>query len=498
MALFKKKKKDDGGGGNGGNGDSAFEPQPEKARAWFEHAQTAADSSNYAYALQCYANGLKLDPGSLSSHERMWEAAIRYQGGKAAASREIKSIDDGTPVGKFAAAEFEWIKDLRNHKTAIKALESAVKAGQLEYGNWIAPRVLLLVRNQKKVTKGSLLQAMNLFREVGAWDESLAAGQLAFQLDPSDAALDAELKNLSAQRAMDQGGYSDAAGEEGGFRKFIKDADRQRELVEGETLAAGSSVEERNLARARQAYEETPTSPDVLNLYAQLIKKQGTPEAERQAQEIYEKGFEEIGEYRFRMNAGDIRIEQLEREVRTLEEKLEASPDNGAVKEEHEEARRALLDLKSSEYSERVAKYPTDRHRRFELGEVQYELGQYEDAMAQFQTAKDEPKLRVRAGHKLGRCFFAEGWYGEAISEFEEALAAIDATERQRELVVKYDLMLGLLAAAREENSIDLAQRAKTICSEIARKDIQYRDIRAKRREVDEVIRGIIGPGNRE
>jgi histone H3/H4 len=58
---------------------------------------------------------------------------------------------------------------------------------------------------------------------------------------------------------------------------------------------------------------------------------------------------------------------------------------------------------------------------------------------------------------------------------------------------VRYDLMLALLEAAREENSLEIARKAKTICSEIARKDITYRDIRTKRREVDELIKSISG-----
>ena len=67
----------------------------------------------------------------------------------------------------------------------------------------------------------------------------------------------------------------------------------------------------------------------------------------------------------------------------------------------------------------------------------------------------------------------------------------IDVTERDRELAVKYDLMLALLASAKQEMSLDLAKQAKEICSEIARRNIAYRDIRAKRNEVDEFIKSI-------
>ena len=493
MALFKKKAGNDEGEGDGG--EKVFEPQPEKARKWFEHAKTSADSFNFDYALHCYATGLKLDPGTMSAHVAMLEAAVKYvnNGGKPAAGREIRSFEDGTLVGKFVASEFDWMKDLKSAKLALRTLGAAVKAGQLEYGNWISPRVLTLIRSQKRQSKSQLLEAMNLFREVGAWEESLTVGEMARDLDPSDNELTAELKNLTAQRAMDEGRYDEGLGEEGSFRQSIRDIDRQKVLLEEESLAAGATVEERNLERARIAYEENPMSPDVINKYAQLIKKQATPEAEERAYQIYMKGFEDVGEYRFRMFAGNIRIEQLERRVRQLDERLKENADDESAKAERERVRDEMLELQSAEYTERITKYPTDRFRKFDLGVVLYDLGKYGEAMEQFQASKDEPKLRVRAGHLLGRCFLQEQWYPEAIGEFEEALSVIDVTERERELGIKYDLMCALLASAREDDSIDLAKQAKEFCSEIARKNIAYRDIRDKRKEVDELIKSLSG-----
>jgi predicted negative regulator of RcsB-dependent stress response len=460
---------------------------------WFEYGKTAADSSNYEYALACYANGIKLDPEVMSAHEAMYEVGIKYmsKAGRPATGKEIKSIagDDSNPVAKLAAAEFEWMKDIANPKLALKAIEAAVKANQLQFGNWAAKPALAFIRRSKKVSKSILLQAKDVFKQVHAWDEAMLAGQLAMQLDPTDSELDHELKDISAQRAMDQGGYERAAGKEGGYRTFIKDAEKQRQLVESEAITASLSMEERNLQRAKVEYEKNPKVPDVVNQYAQLVKKQGTPEAEQLAYEIYMKGYQDTGEYRFRMNAGDIRVEQLRRAYEAAQAKAEESPENVSLKEQAQAAHKQLLALEVAEANERVAKYPTDRVLKMRLGEVQYALGHYEDAMAALQAAKDEPKLRVRAGHMLGKCFEAEGWHMEAVSEFKEALAAVDATEKDRELSIRYDLMEALIEYARQERSQEHAREALEICSGIARKDIRYRNISAKRKEVDQLLR---------
>ena len=52
---------------------------------------------------------------------------------------------------------------------------------------------------------------------------------------------------------------------------------------------------------------------------------------------------------------------------------------------------------------------------------------------------------------------------------------------------------MSLIEQARAERSPDLAKEALDICSGIARKDITYRDIRNRRREIDQLIRDTTG-----
>jgi hypothetical protein len=109
--------------------------------------------------------------------------------------------------------------------------------------------------------------------------------------------------------------------------------------------------------------------------------------------------------------------------------------------------------------------------------------------MAAFQAAKDDPKLRVNSAWMLGKCFAKEGWHSEAVGEFKEALAALDATQSERELEIKYDLMLSLIELAKLEKSGAHAKEAAELCSAIVRKNIAFRDVRMRRKEVDELVR---------
>ncbi len=116
--------------------------------------------------------------------------------------------------------------------------------------------------------------------------------------------------------------------------------------------------------------------------------------------------------------------------------------------------------------------------------------------MEHLQNSKDEPRLRARASHMLGNCFAREQWYNEAIEEFKEALMAIEVADKSRELDIRYDLMLSLMEHARAENDPGLAREARDICSNIARKNIGYRDIRKRRTEVGQLLKDLVGNGN--
>jgi tetratricopeptide (TPR) repeat protein len=489
------------GAGDGGDmkppatASGAFEPDPAKARKFFDHARTIAQTGNAAYSLTLYASGLKFDPSNMQAHNEMYETAIRYfqAGGKPAARGDIKKFDGSGPVDRFVASEFAWMHDLNNLSLALDLLEAAAKATQLEFGKWFAPRILNMMRKQKITKKGQWISAKDQFVRLQTWNEAFEAAEVALQIDPADGGLQAEMKDLQAQLAIERGGFNNPQTQNsGGFRSNIKDADKQRELEERDSLTGSADVEERNLLRAKKDFDDNPMSPEAIAKYAQLLKRRNTPESEDEAHGVYITGYERLGEYRFRMLAGDIRISQLDRRVRAAKERLDAQPEDLILKTEYEELRKQLLELRSSELRERTQRYPTDRGIKIELGKLEFDLGRYEDAMTCFQNAKDEIKFRVVATHMLGKCFAAEGWHTEAIGEFREALQHLDSSQKENELPIKYDLMVSLIEHARAEKSPASAKEASDICSAIVRTNIGYRDIKEKRKELD-VLRKELG-----
>jgi hypothetical protein len=482
MALFGKKSKDE---------TPAFVPSPVEAKAWFDHARQMSDSKNYESAFTYYASGFKFDPRDLSIHDEVLKLASDYyrQVGDPATNKQIKQMDGSTDIDHFVASLFAWWHDVSNPKLAIKAITAAVKAEQNNFGIAMADTVISLSQQGDKIlTAKELKNLMELFKSAGAWNQAIKVGQAALEVDRSDSALEKSLNELSAERAMAEGGYNQAVGEEGGFRKFIQNADEQQERDDDESLAGAGGSQERRMARAKKEYEENPTSPDAITYYSKLLKQLGTPEATKIAFTILVKGFKDTAQYRFRVEAADIKILHETAHIAHLQSQFDETND-AELLQQIEKTRADLLTFKKQEFEERTIKYPTDRAIKFQLGLLAIEDEDINLAMECFQKSKDEPKLRVRAGHELGKCFVAEGWFSEAIGEFKESIKALAGSDSTTELSIRYDLMQALAKKAEADKNVELAREAMEICSGIARKDVSYRDIRDCRRNLETLVK---------
>ena len=466
-----------------------FVAQPDKARTWFKHGDVAAGTHNFDYALICYASGLKLDPTQLPIYDRIYELAIQYAQtvGKPASRENLKKVEGPGPIDKFVTAVYVWFTDLQSVDPALKMLDATARAGQFEFGRWAAPKVLNLVRRApKKPSKSQWIKIKDVFSAVEAYTEAFAAAEEAIKIDPTDVQLINEIKQLTAARAMSQGGFTQAAlAGEGGFRSVIRDADKQRQLIEDEAIVSGEEATLRVLDHCRKEFEANPMSGDAITKLGANLRKHGTPEAEAEALTVYQAGWERLTEYRFKMAIGEIKLAQMRRMHRVLELKVEAAPSDEDAKSGLTQLAAELLALELSELRDRQKNYPTDRGVKMDLGRLEFRQGNFQDAMACFQSCKEDAKFRVYATQMLGRCFAAEGWHEEAVGEYRDALTQIAGLEAERELSIRYDLMSSLIERAKLEKRGDLAREAAEICSAIVRKNIGYRDIRQKRKDID-------------
>lgn len=484
-----------------GDGKEApFQGDPRKARQWFQRARTVAETRNYDYAIECYISGLKFDPESIQYHEELHEVAKRRKvnGGKPAGLKERMTYGGGkNAVEKAMNAEFLWAKDPINHSLAINAAVAAGKAGLPEMAYWMGG-IALEVTKGTKPNKSDFLKLTDLFEQIGAWDKATESIRLAMQQSPGDMAMLKRAKDIEAELTMMKARYDE---EGGGFRKSIKDADKQMALEQDDALTRTGAQLDQTIARLRTEYEANTEDYDKLNKLIAVLQEKDTDEAEAEAVKLLEEAAERSGQYRFKMKAGDLKIKGYKRRLRNLKVQLTETTDEPRKKALQEIIAKTTGDqvrFELEDFAERAKNYPTDMGLRYQLGLRQLALGDIDSAISSFQEAQSDPKHRAVSLRYLGDAFYRKEWLDEAVDTFHRGIEVHPYTDDRLALELRYELCRALEAKARRDQSLDTAQEAAKIASQIAQSDINYKDIRNRidslRKLISELRSGGSGP----
>ncbi|MEQ8845320.1 MAG: hypothetical protein RIB58_10750 [Phycisphaerales bacterium] len=452
---------------------------PEAAARFFEHARTAHETTNYEYAMNLWLSGLRLDASSITALESFFRSAQAFHAANPKKKPKV-DLQVKTPVDKFLAALLNWAGKLSDGDAAMRAGDAAANAALEEPAYWCLERAMNLAKGAKRPSPLTFKKLMQLFAKVGAYNEAVEAGSIAVQLNPADSDLANAVKNFSAQATMSQGGY-DQVGEEGGFRKNIRNAAKQQQLQDEEAISKDEGTIERLIERARADYADRPEDPPTINALAKRLIERGTPKDEKEAYELYKRAYQLTKEFRFRQSADDIKMRAWQRKLMALEKKAKDSPEDQNAQQELADARKDVLEAETKVYAARAEAYPTDNLIKFELGRRYFQQGMYDEAIANLQQAQGEPKMRVRTLNMLAQSFLAMGWGDEAVTTFRQALDAHGRDSDPTGMEISYGLMDALLTKATDHRDLEAAIEADKIASGIAIKDISFKEIRQKR-----------------
>lgn len=495
MALFgKKKSKGDEGEDAPQDGaqataqaeeasGAAFTPSPEKSRTFFEYAKQTQDMANYEYAMTLWLKGMAFDPTDMNAFEGFLDAALSFgTTSKGPTKDQLKTINAKGEIGKYLMNLLQWGCKRTDWALGLKTMESAAKLDLAEQIHWMGTQVMGLAMNDKKAKKSDFVTMMRTFEAVEAYDKAVEAGDHACKLDPSDAKLSNEVKNMSAQATMSRGGY-DNAGVEGGFRSNVKDLDKQRELEEEESFSKSADAKDRIVERVRMELEERPDDGNTIQKFAKVLLERGNPNDEKLAYKTLMHGYQVTGSYKFKENAGEIEMRVARRKVRELQKAGEH--------EKFERAKVKLLELEIREYEERARAYPTSLKLKYELGKRYLAAGRNDEAISELQKAKDAGSIAVLVRAQLAKAFISMGWLDSAESTYREALAAHPLESDETGLALRYGLMEVLAHRAKDEDDTALAQEAYQLASSIAMNQIDYRDVRQRREELSALVKAL-------
>ncbi len=511
MALFglgQKKKgeaeagDDDAAKAAGSPDDTKFKPDPRKARAWLERAHTVADTGNYEYAIECYLQGLRHDPDNMAEHEALRDVSLKrkVKGGKPGGLKDRMNKIGSDPIGKMLHAEKLWSMDPLNCKLMRDVMNAAVTADQAyhdelnlgEVAFWAGDLLLEFNAGQKKPDKGLYMQACDNFKAIGRFDKAVEAVKRAYRLTSDDNLLPL-LKDLEAEETMQTGKYG--GGAEGDFRANIKDADKQRDLEMSDGKSSTETQLDEMIQKRRAEYDEDPEDLDKLQKLVDVLVRKESNATEKEAIGLLTKAWEQTGQYRHKVKAGDITMKQINRYIRDLHKMVVAAPGDEEYAKKYNETLRKKLAYELQEYTDRVKNYPTDLSLKFELGKRLFQGSRFDDAIGMFQQAKADPKSRASAHIYLGRCYVHKGWLDEAIDTLRDGIEAHPMNDDRVALELRYLKMDAHQKAAEKTNSTEHADEARKLASTILQADINFRDIKARVDQIRELTTRLANGG---
>jgi tetratricopeptide (TPR) repeat protein len=135
----------------------------------------------------------------------------------------------------------------------------------------------------------------------------------------------------------------------------------------------------------------------------------------------------------------------------------------------------ARLDLESviDSFREQMARaLDGDGAARYDLGVAYFEMGLYNEALAEFEAAARCPGLEVQSYEMLAACLLATGRHAEVVELLVPVLAADGHAPRGR-LGLQYSL-------GQAYEALGDAEQARRCFEEVALVDIEFKDIQVR------------------
>jgi tetratricopeptide (TPR) repeat protein len=494
VGMFGRKKGEQGAGDGStpppGSGNGSPQPRhsPDKAALFFDRARTAQETANYEYAMTLWLQGLRQDPTSMRGLEAFFQSCASFLNDGGKLGKDTRKMFDGRePIERYLSSLLEWGMEPLDAHAAIRAAEHASKLGLLEPTNWIGERALGAIAREKKPSKNHFKKMVEIFMKVGIAEKAVEAAGAALQIDPSDGALAAEIRNLSAQATMAKGGY-EQTGQAGGFRQNIRDLDKQRRLDDADRIVKTEETLDRLVTDAEADYQKRPNDPAAIGLLAKRLIERGRPEDEKRAIAVLRQGYTTTKEFRFSEQEGTLKLRIAHRKLTQYKDAAESTPASAKAQENYRQAQAQYAQMELDEFKRRVENYPTDLGLKFELGKRYFAHGDTEKSIELFQLSQEDARHRVESLKYLGQSFQRIGWTDEAVHTFRQAIETHKIPTDDTGMELRYGLLTALQAKAEADRDLSTAEEADKLASGIAVQQISYKDVRARRDTIKKLI----------
>ena len=434
-------------------------------------AKTAKGAQDYAHDM--YTQCVSGDPTSLIYHQSMIANLFRkYENNRKKASKMAPMKSPGAQKAiKKHARKGEW--------------SAAAKAGcaMLKLNPWDTP-TLISMADLAEQCESEEVQIFYLksaiesdvksisvnkkcserFERAAHYDEAIACWHRIKASKRSDKIeADKMISALSINRTIYEGKYEEAE----------STRDVATEKIQAE--ARGES----DLSRDEKLEREIKANPAEIANYFELAQIYQRDNRLKDAEEVLTTAVDVSGgQVNVIERLEDIQLQASGDRLLLAERKAEENPSDEA-KTLVKKVRASLIRHEIEVFTQRVERYPSNYSIKHELGLRLKMIGKYNEAIGQFQAARDDKPHRAVANLHLGECFqhikqhkLAMGAYEASIEAAKQRDEESGSSEKQQETLKSALYRAGVLLTGLRE-----LDRAEGHLTELAGKDFGYKDV---------------------
>ena len=444
---------------------------PRDLRMLFTKGNDAMQRENFDYAIDLFNQILAKEPGLYECRKALRTAQMKKAGSGRGFFKKMLSSASSQPLvakGRMAlskdpAEALKIAEQILNgdpyssggHRLVVEA------ATALEMPKTAVLSLEILAANSPKDRDVAIRFAHALADsgEVGRAEKILADLYRSF---PTDNELAQALKDLSARKTLDEGGYEALADGSGSYRDILKDKDEAVSLEQQNRQVKTEDVAERLIGEYEARLKTEPTNLKLLRQLAELYtQKKQFDRALSYYEQIKSSGAG--GDASLDRHIADTMARKFDDQIA----QLDPSTPEHADKLSKLQAEKQAYQL--AECQKRAERFPTDLQIRFELGQLYFQMGKITEAMKEFQKAQGNPHRRIQALSYLGQCFSRRGINDLAATTFQDAIKEkVVFDDEKKELVY----LLGCVYEKMAKREEAIAQFKLIYAADVGYKDI--------------------------
>lgn len=448
---------------------------PRHWREQYDKGKAAFDRKNYDYAVAIFSQILEQEPAFYDCRVALRASQFKKSGGGSGFFKKIVSGTTSSPL--VAKGQVELMRDPKDAlKTAEQILNSDPNSAA---GHKLLGEAAMLCDLPKTAVLSLEIAAKNApkdedikknlaraYSSAGMGDKAEAIFAELMRLHPNDLRLVQELKDISAKKTLEEGGYEALAGGQGSYRDILKDKERAVSMEQENRHHKAEDEAARMITELEGKLAQEPNNLKLLRTVAELYDQQKDYD---KALETYQRMVSQEG------GSSDASLQKVIADTKVrrfdhLVSQLDPNAPDYAEKSSQIQVERDAFKLSQAE--ERVARYPNDLVLRYDLAVLYFQNGKIGEAIKEFQKAQSNPAKRLSCLSYLGQCYAKRRMFDLAARSLQNAIKEkLTFDEEKKEMI--YALGGVLEEMGKKEESMDQYKAIYEV-------DASYKDVAEK------------------